>query len=121
MDSFEEHDPLLPTTPTKQKQTTAYFFKPETPSQRSLMDIPPPPKPSCPTVIMMGCCPCAVGDPCSAEKKQEYKKVPKSISIVISLLQVSFHTWRILFIFQFLFLFFSHKFGLNFYQFGHLF
>ena len=86
---FEERDPLLPTTLSKSAQATSYFFRPDTPSQRSLMDIPPPPKPSCLTVILMGCCPCVVGEACSAEKKQEYKRAPKSISVVISVIQVS--------------------------------
>eukprot|EP01095_Lingulamoeba_sp_RSL-Kostka_P013428 TRINITY_DN5575_c0_g1_i1.p1 TRINITY_DN5575_c0_g1~~TRINITY_DN5575_c0_g1_i1.p1 ORF type:complete len:122 (+),score=38.64 TRINITY_DN5575_c0_g1_i1:79-444(+) len=69
-------------------QQTFYYFAPDTPSQRALMDVDLPSRPKPIMCLIMTFIPCFVGNPCSSEKKEEYKQATKTLCLFISIVQV---------------------------------
>mmetsp|Transcript_1316 Transcript_1316/g.1688 ORF Transcript_1316/g.1688 Transcript_1316/m.1688 type:complete len:408 (-) Transcript_1316:53-1276(-) len=47
-----------------------------------------PPRPGVPAVVLMGCCPCLSNNPCSDDKKQEYRNVHKTTIFFLSIFQI---------------------------------
>lgn len=72
----------------KEKKEDVFYFAPNTPSQRSLMDVELPDTPSLFTILIMACCPCFLLPMCSAEKKQEFKKAPRTVTFFLCVIQV---------------------------------
>lgn len=48
-----------------------------------------PSRPGSLLIILMACCPCLTNNPCSTDKKQEYKNITKTTVFFISIAQVS--------------------------------
>jgi hypothetical protein len=75
-------------TDINSEKSDFFYFPPDTPSQRSLMDYEAPPRANICEIGAMCMCPCCVGDPCTVEKKIEYKRAPRTIIFFLSFLQV---------------------------------
>ena len=65
-----------------------FFFMPNSPSQRSLMDIQLPDSPTFARVLLMAFFPCFVAPICSPEKRQEFWRVPRTVTFLMCLIQV---------------------------------
>ena len=77
--------------PTQYFHRQFFYFPPDTSHFIQEQDQVREILPSTPGVLIicgMGCCPCLTGEPCSDEKKQEYKNVPKTIVFMLSVAQV---------------------------------
>jgi len=65
-----------------------FFFMPNSPSQRSLMDIQLPDSPTFARVLLMAFFPCFVAPICSPEKRQEFWRVPRTVTFLMCLIQI---------------------------------
>ena len=88
--SHDRYSSQPPSSPQKhESKEDVFFFAPDTPSQRSLMDVKLPDRPNICRIAIMACLPCLDFPLCTEEKKQEFKKVPRSLILIVSLAQVS--------------------------------
>ena len=72
-----------------------FFFMPNSPSQRSLMDIQLPDSPTFARVLLMAFFPCFVAPICSPEKKQEFWRVPRTVTFLMCLIQVCIYCFSL--------------------------